>query len=101
MDQGRSASGFSGRRAAGDGRSTSTVHEARNSICDLLTGNDDRALVVVGPCSIHDTKAAREYAGLLHNRGDVLALAPKFQRVVMFCLSRFQGIEITETVVSF
>ncbi len=52
---------------------TSTVHRARNSICDLLTGKDDRALVVVGPCSIHDTKAAREYAGLLKKQIDRLS----------------------------
>jgi 3-deoxy-7-phosphoheptulonate synthase len=43
----------------------STIHHARNQICDILAGKDHRLLVVVGPCSIHDTKAAREYAGLL------------------------------------
>ncbi len=44
---------------------SSTIHHARNQICDILAGKDPRLLVVVGPCSIHDTKAAREYAGLL------------------------------------
>lgn len=44
---------------------SSTIHHARNQICDILAGKDHRLLVVVGPCSIHDTKAAREYAGLL------------------------------------
>lgn len=34
----------------------------RNSISDVISGKDDRLLVVVGPCSIHDTKAAVEYA---------------------------------------
>jgi 3-deoxy-7-phosphoheptulonate synthase len=32
---------------------------------DVLNGRDDRLIVLAGPCSIHDTKAAREYAGLL------------------------------------
>ncbi len=39
-----------------------TVHDARTAICDILAGRDSRLLVVVGPCSIHDPKAAREYA---------------------------------------
>ncbi len=39
-----------------------TVHNARTQIQDILQGRDDRLLVVVGPCSIHDVAAAREYA---------------------------------------
>jgi len=39
--------------------------QARAEIHNILTGQDDRLLVVVGPCSIHDPKAALEYAGLL------------------------------------
>ena len=39
-----------------------TTLKARSEIHDLLSGNDDRLLVVIGPCSIHDTKAALEYA---------------------------------------
>src|ERR1700753_3027078 len=46
-------------------RASATVFQARNEIVDILNGNDSRLMVVVGPCSIHDTKAAREYAGLL------------------------------------
>jgi 3-deoxy-7-phosphoheptulonate synthase len=42
-----------------------TVCAARSAIHDILYGADDRLLVVVGPCSIHDAKAAREYAALL------------------------------------
>ncbi len=42
-----------------------TVFEARRQIVDVLNGKDDRLVVVVGPCSIHDPAAAREYAGLL------------------------------------
>lgn len=42
-----------------------TVFEGRRQLVDVLNGTDDRLVVVVGPCSIHDTKAAREYAALL------------------------------------
>jgi len=41
---------------------SATVHQARTEISDILHGKDHRLLVVVGPCSIHDTKAAGEYA---------------------------------------
>lgn len=37
------------------------VFQTRESICRILNGQDDRLLVVVGPCSIHDVTAAREY----------------------------------------
>jgi 3-deoxy-7-phosphoheptulonate synthase len=46
-------------------RASSLVFETRKAICDVLNGRDHRLVVVVGPCSIHDTDAAREYAGLL------------------------------------
>ena len=42
-----------------------TTLQARAEIHNILTGDDDRLLVIVGPCSIHDPKAALEYAGLL------------------------------------
>lgn len=38
------------------------VSEARTRAAEIVTGKDDRLLVVVGPCSIHDTRAAIEYA---------------------------------------
>ncbi len=41
---------------------SATVFQTRNAICNVLAGRDKRLIVVVGPCSIHDTKAAREYA---------------------------------------
>ena len=44
---------------------SSTIHQSRNQILEILSGRDRRLLVVAGPCSIHDPKAAREYAGLL------------------------------------
>jgi 3-deoxy-7-phosphoheptulonate synthase len=46
-------------------RASATVFKARKEICDILAGRDPRLVVVVGPCSIHDTDAAREYAELL------------------------------------
>lgn len=39
-----------------------TVAHARKAIHKILKGNDDRLLVVIGPCSIHDPVAAKEYA---------------------------------------
>jgi len=39
-----------------------TVHDTREAIHRILTGEDDRLLVVIGPCSVHDPKAALEYA---------------------------------------
>jgi len=38
------------------------VHDARLTTHRILHGMDDRLLVVIGPCSIHDPKAALEYA---------------------------------------
>lgn len=38
-----------------------TVAQARSSIEGIIRGKDKRILVVVGPCSIHDVQAAREY----------------------------------------
>jgi len=48
-------------------KAAATVYRARREICEILGGRDRRLLVVVGPCSIHDTEAAREYAGRLRN----------------------------------
>ncbi|TLS68806.1 3-deoxy-7-phosphoheptulonate synthase AroG [Mariprofundus erugo] len=39
-----------------------TTHDARLAIHDILHGVDDRLLVVIGPCSIHNPDAALEYA---------------------------------------
>lgn len=43
-----------------------TVKQARDEISHILNGDDDRLLVVVGPCSIHDPNAAMDYAKRLH-----------------------------------
>jgi 3-deoxy-7-phosphoheptulonate synthase len=44
---------------------SATIFDAREEISAILNGQDTRLLVLAGPCSIHDTQAAREYAGLL------------------------------------
>jgi 3-deoxy-7-phosphoheptulonate synthase len=54
-------------------RASATVYNARTEISKILSGADDRLFVVVGPCSIHDAKAAREYAGLLKKEIDRLS----------------------------
>lgn len=46
----------------------STIKKHRDTIADILHERDDRLLVVVGPCSIHDPTAALEYASKLLER---------------------------------
>ncbi len=53
------------------------VERSRAEIADVLHGRDDRLVLVVGPCSIHDRDQAMEYAGRLraaaeHYRKDLL-----------------------------
>src|SRR5262245_55219346 len=43
-------------------RASEVTHDARQQIHRILHGADDRLLVIIGPCSIHDTRAALEYA---------------------------------------
>ncbi len=52
---------------------TQTVGAARRTLADILGGRDSRLFVVVGPCSIHDTRAALEYAHLLKALADEVA----------------------------
>ncbi|UYO01009.1 MAG: 3-deoxy-7-phosphoheptulonate synthase [Devosia sp.] len=57
---------------------TRTVIAARHDLHNILTGQDDRLAVIVGPCSIHDPKAAMDYAnrlaGLRAELGDRLEI---------------------------
>ena len=39
-----------------------TVRCGRKAIKDILDGKDSRTMIIIGPCSIHDTKSAEEYA---------------------------------------
>src|SRR6476661_829032 len=43
-------------------RASNVVADTRTAIANVLEGHDSRLVVVVGPCSIHDTRAALEYA---------------------------------------
>jgi 3-deoxy-7-phosphoheptulonate synthase len=45
-----------------------TVARARKGMQDILHGRDDRLAVVIGPCSIHDTTAAMDYAQRLQEQ---------------------------------
>ncbi len=49
------------------------IADTRAAIHDILFSEDDRVLVVVGPCSIHDVAAAREYASRLKPLRDKLS----------------------------
>ena len=57
---------------------TETVTKARRAAHDILHGTDDRLIVVIGPCSIHDPIAARDYAerlmGERRRLGDALEI---------------------------
>jgi 3-deoxy-7-phosphoheptulonate synthase len=50
-----------------------TVTRAREEIARILDGRDDRLIVVVGPCSIHDPAAARDYGLKLRGLAEELA----------------------------
>jgi 3-deoxy-7-phosphoheptulonate synthase len=52
---------------------SATVARGRQEISRILGGQDDRLVVIVGPCSIHDAAAARDYAGRLKALGERLA----------------------------
>ncbi|MBJ8344241.1 3-deoxy-7-phosphoheptulonate synthase [Antrihabitans sp. YC2-6] len=49
-------------RHIADAPAAATVRSGRRDTVDVLNGADDRMLVVVGPCSVHDPAAALEYA---------------------------------------
>ncbi len=51
----------------------SLITQTRHNIQDILTGSDDRLLVVMGPCSIHDPSAALDYARQLKTQRDKYA----------------------------
>ncbi len=49
-----------------------TIEDGQRTIKNILSGEDKRILIVVGPCSIHDIKAAKEYAIKLKSLADEL-----------------------------
>ncbi|CAN5245509.1 3-deoxy-7-phosphoheptulonate synthase AroG [soil metagenome] len=54
-------------------KASATTFGARKAIQEILRGQDDRLLLIIGPCSIHDTEAAKEYAGRLNEIRDRLS----------------------------
>ena len=54
-------------------KAAETVEKGRQAIYDIMDGKDHRLFVVVGPCSSHDVKAAREYAEKLKALADELS----------------------------
>ena len=52
---------------------STTVALGRKAMADVLSGRDDRLIVVIGPCSIHDVAAGTEYAQKLKIEADRLA----------------------------
>ncbi len=60
------------------GEQAEAVVKARQEVVDVLHGKDPRLLVVVGPCSVHDPKAALDYArrlvGVAKEMGDRLLI---------------------------
>lgn len=54
-------------------QASETVFDARNATQHILQKTDDRLIVIVGPCSIHDPNAAREYATRLKPLMDELS----------------------------
>ena len=54
-------------------KAAKVVYETRQEIHRVLHGADDRLLVIMGPCSIHDVKAAKEFASKLKREKEKLA----------------------------
>jgi 3-deoxy-7-phosphoheptulonate synthase len=54
-------------------RGAEAVARHRDDIVDVLAGRDDRLLLIVGPCSVHDPVAALDYAGRLAPLADAYA----------------------------
>ena len=49
---------------------SNVVSDTRKAVARVIAGQDPRLVVIAGPCSIHDTKAALEYAGRLKSLAD-------------------------------
>src|SRR5260370_29786439 len=65
-------------------RGSQIVSRARREAARIVAGEDDRLIVVVGPCSIHDPVAALEYARRLEALADELAEALRIVMRVYF-----------------
>jgi len=67
-----------------DESASDTVADGRRALHAILHGQDDRLAVVIGPCSIHDPKAALEYARRLRPLRDTLGDALEIVMRVYF-----------------
>lgn len=65
-------------------RAAATTHNTRQAIHKILHGDDDRLVVVVGPCSIHDPVAALDYAQRLNQYRESLSDALEIVMRVYF-----------------
>ena len=63
-----------------DDKAAELVENTRNQIADLIHGRDQRLLTIIGPCSIHDPKAALEYAQRL------LPLRKKYEKELLIVM---------------
>ncbi|MBQ9240053.1 MAG: 3-deoxy-7-phosphoheptulonate synthase [Duodenibacillus sp.] len=61
-------------------RALAAVAEGRSAIRSILDGNDSRLMIITGPCSIHDPKAAMDYASRL------AALQQKVSRSILLVM---------------
>ena len=68
-------------------RASNVVANARTAIAAAIEGRDPRLVVVAGPCSIHDQKAALEYA----NRLQRLAARYADQLILVATTARRRG----------
>ena len=66
-----------------DDKAAELVESTRNQIADLIHGRDNRLLAVIGPCSIHDPKAALEYAQRL------LPLRQKYEKELLIVMRAY------------
>ena len=64
-------------------KAAQTVRNCRNDISNILTGNDDRILLVCGPCSIHNISEAMDYAKRL------FALSQKVKKNVLIVMRTY------------
>eukprot|EP00834_Sanchytrium_tribonematis_P005386 NODE_323_length_9725_cov_0.840536.p3 type:complete len:365 gc:universal NODE_323_length_9725_cov_0.840536:5363-4269(-) len=64
-------------------KSKNTVVRGRVESVNAIQGNTDKVLVIVGPCSIHDTDAAIEYCKFL------LPLKEKFKDELVICMRAY------------
>jgi len=51
-------------------RAAETILKGRTEVDAIIKGQDDRLVVVVGPCSVHDVAAGLEYAKMLKEYAD-------------------------------